>query len=354
MKLKYFLICFFAIIVSMNVSYKYFVRFTEASSYLWYENRHKKLNFYAEVLVLGDSQLLSGISAATIAELESISPEKVVFMVRPSEQPEGMLDQYLTYKSSFPNLRKIYLNLSPISLSKNSVTDAHKELFFSFGTLQMHQLTDSFLRKAYFSNNHDLLWKILIEVFPYLGLNQNFSSLFGIVPSSATILGEEMNYSDHFLQKTPSISIIKTRLAQNEFLKVHFESKEYWTWKDFGIEHKLGEKDSLPKGSSLAFLKKRNLSIQLIEKLKMETEADHIDIICLDLPFSPELESDITANNIRFILNDEIAKFGFKRVIRVGPKILDHSDYFTDFTHLNAKGRDALKTYLLKNKVKSI
>jgi len=326
------------------------VLYTEVSSYIWFEVGNKKANPSVEVLVLGDSQLLSGINASTISELANVPTEKILFMVRPSEQPEGMYDQYLKLQSDLPNLKKIYLNLSPISLSKNTVLDAHRELFYGFGSFHLHQLTDNDLRHAYFNSNYDLIWKLIIEVFPFFGLNQNFSSLFAIVNSGSSSLDGEVQNSNHVLSKMPTLSLLRSRREQNQFLIRHFQNNESWTWKAYGEERVLKVSDILPDGSALAFQKERQLSVRIIKRLVAKAKAEKVQVICLDLPFSPALEKDIEKHNIRNYLDKQKEELDFDQVINVASSHLNKEIYFTDFTHLNYKGRDVLRSFLLKSK----
>ncbi len=331
----------------MHLAYEKLIGFTEVSSYLWYLNREKIVYPEIEVLVLGDSQLLSGITTDTIAKRESISQTKVLFMVRPSEQPEGMLDQYLQLRGKLPHLRKLYINISPISISQNSVTAAHKQLYLSFGKLTLAQITNSNLRRAYFGNQSDIFWKSAVEVFPFFGLNQNFSSLFSIVPSSSQFYEDQVIGDSTSLKPNPSFEIAKRRLIESDFLKNHFSLQSHWTWKNFSEERAIDGNDIFPRGSSQVFLKKRELSSMILMELRELTSKEKVFVTCLDIPFSRALENDMKQNQVRELLNKEIIRFNWEETIHIPDSILNQDIFFTDFTHLNAKGRDVLRSYLL-------
>ncbi len=322
----------------MYVFYPSLVFFVEETSFIWYLNRKKITLPKAEILVLGDSQFLSGVTSKLISQMENIPEENILFKVRPSEQPEGMLDQYLHLRSDLPNLKIIYLNLSPISISKNSVTDAHRELYFGFSPFAFHQLTESTLRDFYFRDSKDIFWKFIIECFPFFGLNQNFSSLFRMIEEKEGVT----------FQKKMTLQLMKARWDQNKYLDTYFQENSHWTWNNFGIEKELVGEEVPPKGSSLAFKKERDPSLKAIKRLVEIAKQSKIKIVCFDLPFSPGLESDIKNFQVRDRLDNEIYGFGFSRIIKVPHDALNLPKYFVDFTHLNAMGRDALKSYLLK------
>jgi hypothetical protein len=332
----------------MHLLFGYLINYTEVSSFLWQYSRAKKINQSVEVLVLGDSQLLSGISSATIAELEKLPKDKILFMVRPSEQPEGILDLYLQLRSQLPNLRRVYLNLSPISFSQNSVTDAHKQLYFGFGKPFLHQLTEADIRKAYFHNGYDIIWKLIIELFPLFGLNQNFSSMLSIVASPSQFYDEIEFTAEPHLTPMPSWKLFKQRLSDSTFLNHHLATNDHWTWNSYGKERILNTSDSFPKGSSAAFLKERKLSVRLIQRFAEIADQDKVKVVCFDIPFSPVIEEDMVRSNVRTRLNEILPTLSFEKVIKIPKNVLNESDYFTDYTHLNSQGRDVLNTYLIK------
>lgn len=347
MKHKYTVLNLIFIFITMRLLFAPLCYFAEETSFLWFLNGKKNANPDAEILVLGDSQVLSGLTSELISELNSIDSTKILFRVRPSEQPEGMLDQFLELKSNLPNLKKIYLNLSPISISQNAVTDAHKELYFGFANFHLYQITEPSLRSFYFHHFQDLIWKLVIELFPFFGLNQNFSSIFAI-SSQPTKLIEVGEAEQGRLLRNRSIEIMKERYQNNLFIESHFVNSEHWTWKNFGSEKNHQTTASLPAGSSIAFLKERKGALNAIRRLIEMAKQNNISVVCLDLPFSPALESDMRNLDVRFTLDNEIPSLNFSRVIKIGSENLNKPEYFTDFTHLNAKGRDALKSIVLK------
>lgn len=153
----------------MHLSVQWIIPFCETTSSYWYFANKRKISSNAKVLVLGDSQIVSGVTPDLIAEIEGVKADEVLYFPKPSQQPEGILADSLEVVREFPKLNRVYVNLSPLNTSKNSVTDANRQLFFSFGNFSLNTLTHPLLRKAYFSNLTDLSWKWIIEIFPFFG-----------------------------------------------------------------------------------------------------------------------------------------------------------------------------------------
>ncbi len=349
---RYFSITFLFIILIMHFSYGWLVKFTETSSHLWFFSDQKKSRSEYEILVLGDSQILSGISAKTIAEIEHIAVEKILYLVRPSEQPEGMLDLYLSHREHLPHLRKVYFNLSPISISQNNVTEAHKQLYYGFRSLKWHHISNQSLRKAYFPSVYDFLWKSIIEIFPYFGLNQNYSTIFSIVPSDSIFYEGGDHQTNHQMRAFSTFDLLLSRSKESEFLISHFQSHTEWSWKVYTLEKALTKDEKFPKGSSLAFAKQRKLSIQILNEWISILKEDGVDFTCFVLPFSPYLEKDMEYTGIKKIFEMEIGGIGLQNENLLNmvesSEQFKNPEYFVDFTHLNQNGRDVLHSILVQ------
>jgi len=333
----------------MYFFYPFLVPYCEISSYYWYLDRKDNSDLTnPEVLVLGDSQIISGIAPETIAEMENINVDSVIYEPRPSEQPEGMLDKYYQLKKQYPSIRKVYLNISPISVTRNSVTDAHKQLYFSFGKFNIHQLVDGDLRKAYFSSAYDLIWKWAIEIFPFFGLNGNISSIVSILPSNSQFYDFDSK-TNSTLTKNQSLDIFSSRKNDSAYLKKHWnETGRSWVWKNYGTtKQEIDDSSVFPKGSAIGFTRKREISIRIFRKLIGDAKSSKIAIVCLDLPFSSPLEKDMEDHGVTLLFEAELAELKDCRYIRPGRDAFQQKDLFADWTHLNEKGRGVLHQILL-------
>ncbi|TGK79841.1 hypothetical protein EHQ31_14345 [Leptospira montravelensis] len=335
MKPIYFLCTFILLSLFMHLTVEWIVPFCETTSSYWYLSNERKINSDAKVLVLGDSQIVTGVTPQLIAEIEGVTINEVVYLPKPSQQPEGILLESLEVLSKIPKLKKVYVNLSPLNTSKNSVTDANRQLFLSFGSFSLYTITHPLLRKAYFSNLTDLSWKLIIKIFPYFGLSSNINRLV-----------------------YDPIAQIDVSRRKKEFLYIK-ESMEKnqgsWVWKFIGDDPNLDEKEEFPHRSSQVLSGKRELSIHLwFEFIRLWKERG-VKVVFLRIPFSPKMEKDILATKANLVADEFFqtikAEVGPKRSVEVldfKSEFLEDYQYFGDLTHLNQKGRDAFAVILKK------
>ncbi|TGK87290.1 hypothetical protein EHQ24_01785 [Leptospira noumeaensis] len=334
MKIRYLIISFVFISLFMHLTWEWFIPYCETTSSYWYLSRSRKINTEAKILVLGDSQIVSGISPDFFAEVENVPSEEVLYFPKPSQQPEGILVDSLELIHQLPKLRKVYMNLSPLNTSKNSVTDANRQLFYSFGNLSKESIVHPMVRKAYFPNLTDLSWKIVISVFPYFGLSSNLNRLV----------------------YDPAVQADVPRRKQ-EFLYIQ-ESMEKrqgsWVWKSIGEDPSLQEKEEFPENSSLVLAGKRDLSVSIWSEIVKLWRENNVEVVFLRIPFSPKMEKDILKTNANAVSDEifktvmlepnkkKVAVFDFRSVF------LNEYQNFADLTHLNQKGRDAFSLILKK------
>ncbi|MCU0823709.1 MAG: hypothetical protein MUF77_03610 [Leptospira sp.] len=347
----YFLAVLLGLSLLMHGTSRYFFPFLETSSVYWAVFNEKKSNGIqtkhskGSILVLGDSQIISGITPQMVANWNEIETNEIVYLPRPSEQPEGMLSLYDANLKSFSNLKKVYVNLSPISISKNSVVDSHKQLYTSFGSMESVQLLNPALRKFYFPNLSDLCWKVVITSFPFFSLNPNTSSL-----TNKFILGEDIE------------PILLDRKKEYESILKAFESSfsGSWVWKETDSNREISESEVFPKGSTEVFLTKREAAIETLKTLFQRWRDRGIEIVVLRIPFSPDMEADLQNTNgnvhldqfldeqkrIQKTVRGELQELKVLDIRRLG---LNQKKYFADITHLNQKGRDAILRSNLKS-----
>ncbi|PJZ44852.1 hypothetical protein [Leptospira brenneri] len=337
MKIRYWILTFVFLSLFMHLTLGWFIPFCETTSSYWYlsKTREGKTSDKIKVLVLGDSQIVSGVSPKLIAEIEGISLDEVLYLPRPSEQPEGILLNSLNLIGKLPNLKKIYVNLSPLNTSKNSITDSHKQLYHSFGTFSLNAITNPFLRKAYFSNLTDISWKTVITVFPYFGISSNLNRLV--------------------YDRSTQIDLPR-RKEEYLFIKQSMHNLQgSWVWKSVGEDPTLQESEDFPNLNTMILSGKRELSIQLWLDCFKLWEKQKLEVVLLRIPFSPKMEKDILKTKAN-VVSDEIFKtvtsnsfqknvviFDFRAIF------LEEYQYFADLTHLNQKGRDAFSLILKRS-----
>ncbi|TGN20695.1 hypothetical protein [Leptospira idonii] len=343
MKLRYLFLTLILISLCMRLFVEPLASFCEVSSLYWFlEEKGKETSSEkVTILVLGDSQIISGLTVEMISKIEKVNKDQISYHPRPSEQPEGILDQYYRLRNRFPHLQKIYLNVSPIALSQNSVTDTHKQLYYGFGSFHWRQIVDSDLRKAYFSNVHDFVWKMIIQCFPFFGLNANYAALFGILPSQSQFYETEDTSGE--LRPNPILQTLEKRKRESEFLREQFDREQgAWVWKDYGNSPILSDTEEFKKGSAYGFIKRRDVSVALFRKLIRETSEQGIQIVCLDIPFSPDLEKDLDVVGVNSVYGVELRKLDGWKYVRLERSLFSKRSNYADWTHLNRKGRDVL------------
>ncbi|MBM9548850.1 hypothetical protein JWG40_17625 [Leptospira sp. 201903074] len=334
MKLRYILFTLLFLSFVMHLTEEWVVQFCETTSSYWFFAKQRKIPTDAKILVLGDSQIVSGMSPDTIAEIEGISVEEVLYLPKPSQQPEGILSDSLDVVYKLPKLKKVYVNLSPLNTSKNSVTDASRQLFYSFGNLSSYTITHPLLRKAYFSNLTDFSWKLVVLVFPYFGLSSNLNRL----------VYDPIAQTD-----------IPRRIEEFKFIEESMKRDQgSWVWKSIGEDPTLKESEEFPNLNTQVLAGRRDLSIQLwLECLRL-WEKRNLEVVFLRIPFSPKMEKDIIQTNANYVADMFFKTItsdpNKKKVVVIDFKsvFLEDYSYFADLTHLNQKGRDAFSKILKK------
>ncbi|TGM01342.1 hypothetical protein [Leptospira jelokensis] len=334
MKLRYLFTSLVLLSVFMHFTWEYLVPFCDTTSMYWYLANQRKWNPSGKILVLGDSQIVSGILPETIAALENVPVEEVIFLPKPSQQPEGIYSDTLYLIPKLTNLKKIYVNLSPLNTSKNSITDAHKQLYYSFSKLVFTDLMDPMLRNVYFPNVTDLLWKVNIQIFPYFGLSSNLNRIF--------------------YDQTVQTDLKHRRLEFDSIQKSMEERSGAWIWKSIGKDPSITKDEVFQNLDTTILAGKRNGSIQLWNKAIQTWKEKQIEVVVLRIPFSPQMEMDLNqkqGNGVSDSLLQSIqleANGSKVKVYNFKSIFLNQYEYFADLTHLNQKGRDVFAKVLKK------
>lgn len=292
------------------------------------------------LLILGDSQLISGWeddATNLLIQKSKINPDQEINIkptrwARPSEQPEGILLNLEEAIQRLPNLKYIVLNISPISISQNSVTKAHQRLYLTEDGFNKMSL-DPMVSKAYFRSPTDFIYKSLIFVFPLLRLNSQFSS-----------------FMNSFLQTGDWEFGQKEKSENMKFLSVPFFERTSWTWRSYETDRQLTESDLYPIGFGKDFGQERLLSMEIWATVFQRIESRKLQCYVANLPFSPDLEREWDELNIRKQFEERVEnllKESNCSRIKVPKERVSNRTYFADWTHLNEKGRKEVTAWLL-------
>lgn len=341
-------------------SYDFLVEYSEKSGFIRYVIEEKAItNKNIDIYIAGDSQVMSGIHPAYLRnELKKQGKNYLInYSPKPSEQPEGVLSDLLELKKNNINIKKLIVNLSPLHLSKNPFTDSHRSLGINSRKFRLHYYTNSYLRNFYLKDSSDSFYYIIIQAFPLLKLNGNFSRELKIIPGSDGIA--ETNNLDMYLTRSFTGNLYYNRKL-NQFLKQELKENEYYY--EWGKKEKYsGEcihnnmEIKLPPGINAAFSNPRKNAGKVLLEIYSMSKTDSFELLFIEIPFSPEAEKALNnsggsspyAEGLKE-LKQNIPEESF---LKIEPGTLKDSDY-TDYIHPNSCGMKKI-TELLAAKISS-
>lgn len=224
---------FVSILLLSKLSFHYLLSYAELSSFLWsiLNKREIKQNKY-DVLILGDSQILSGLHPLL---LEKKTQKKILYFPRPSEQPEGIYLLLQDFQKKGFVFKTLIFNISPLHASENYFTKTHRSLAKNFDSFHIRFYTDSDLRKFYFKEKGDSLYYLISHMFPLLRLNGSPGSELKIIPLSKTLNPNHKRTLE--LLNSPFFGELHIYYSQNLFLQEQLpKNGYYWNWGHFRTE----------------------------------------------------------------------------------------------------------------------
>ncbi len=348
-KIFLFLILLCAFSLFSNFLFNFLSVYTEKTSFIWNEISKRKVpQKKINLLILGDSQITSGIHPDLLRNEIRKSNQNfdLFYYPRPSEQPEGILILTRKFSKEFA-FDYLLVNISPVTTSKNLIAESHKSLFQNFSNFSLEPFTDLSIGKYYFNNFSGGLYYVILQAFPLLKLNSNFTREFAIVSENESLIKDDLEKKI----SVPLFAGFQKNNSQNIFLKKHFKVSEfYWEWGNFSDSSPkcIPQKKTphLPPGVEVALLKIREDALKSWKKIAMESKSKKA--IFLYLPFSPASEEKIGStlpnSPIQVSLN---ALKNFNNVeILTPPENFFNSEDYADYTHLNACGMLKLNRFL--------
>lgn len=336
MRLRYLFFAFVFVSLFMHSTWRYLIPYCETTSQYWFLANNREWKTKTKILILGDSQIVSGLRPETIAEIEQVRLDEVLYLPKPSQQPEGIYSDTLLALQKLSNLRKVYVNLSPLNTSKNSITDAHKQAYVSFSPFQTIDFRDPLLRKVYYSSVTDLIWKMVIQIFPYFGLSSNLNRIF--------------------YDRSVQSDLDKRQLEWENIQRSMEKESGAWIWKSIDSDPKITKDEKFQNLDTKILAGKRDISIELWTQSIQTWKQKNWEVVILRIPFSPQMERDLKekhANLVSEIFLDQIQKesnSGQVKIFDFKESFVNEYQYFADLTHLNRKGRDVFAN-LLKEKL---
>jgi hypothetical protein len=332
------------------------ISYVEKTSYLWHLiSKREILEKDYTYLILGDSQVMSGIHPKLLKAF-LIEETKILYYPRPSEQAEGI---YLLLKKFYAEgyrFKKILVNISPVTTSKNNIVESHKTLTYNFFPFHKEIFLNFDLSEFYFKNLSGAVYYCIVQIFPLLKLNSNLINELALIPKSAS-LGSSLKMSDYLDRSF--FGDLQLNHIQNTFLKNTLSGNEfYFQWDNFKTTNicipNLEEK-KIPFGIKIAFSNPRKKSFERWLEIYNLAKENMSEVIFLNIPFSPEIYSKILEgkqlplHELIRILDSRIPK---ENIFSFPVNNFLESD-FSDYTHLNYCGMKKL-TKELANKLNKL
>ena len=339
---KYVIFIGFLILLN-HLLYPFLIYSVEKTSFIWTLIKSRKLTTKEyDYLFLGDSQIMSGISPDYFQKLSNDN-SKILFYPRPSEQIEGILFLLENFYNEGFRFKKIILNISPITVSKNNILESHKSLMNSFYGFHLKMYEPSFF-KFYFKNISNSVYYLLIQLFPLLKLNSNFNSELRLIPGTEGIT--QNNSILPFIESNLLGNLVKNR-TQNYFLKKELtENNFYYEWGKTEANSKKcipeTKEKKLPLGIEYAFNENRIDSLNRYKDLIKLAKNYSSKIYLLHIPFSPTAEK-LLHSELNIPLNKTLNELNTQKIniLRIPTQTFFDED-FIDYTHLNYCGMEKL------------
>lgn len=332
------------------------VEYSEKTSFIWYQIDQRKLvpNQHYDLVIMGDSQIMSGVNPHYLKNLlkKKGKKYKILYYPRPSEQPEGILNNLYQLEKKNITYDNFFANISPVTVSQNNIVSAHRNLALNINSFQADFYFKSLLNSFYIKTVGEHFYYLILQIFPLFKLNSNFSSEWRLIPSNekTNLLAKDIN---SFLKQNPFQNFAEKK-RQNLFLKRELVQNDfYWEWGSF--EHYTGEckkkevQFNLPDAIAGVFLVPRLKAERSWNKVLEYLSKKGCSFFLIYIQFSPETESKIQSNATFSPIHQTIQKlkkqYQENVVLELPNSFLDRYDY-VDYTHLSVCGMKKLTEFL--------
>ncbi len=293
--------------------------------------------------------MMSGVKPEEFSKLTGITKEKIGFYPLPSDQPERIWLQLLSLrkKTQFKD-RTFIFSVSPITLSKNEVTDAHKSLFHNYHLFLPSIITEPEIMKFYFKDGAGFVYYLFGRLFPVLRLN-------GFYSTEIKFLKKEIHPENRDFQSALNegfFSSLKKNGEMNHHLEETLMKNDFhWEWGTAKEEKEClfrADRNSFVKSSVQILYRERTDAVKVWNKIFDLLQKEEAKFLFVRIPFSPMLEealSEAAAPDVKLFKVWEQKK-------KDSVFTVDSDDFsigdFTDLTHLNSCGRNKFQKALQK------
>lgn len=305
-----------------------------------------------ELLVLGDSQAMSGILTGRLLS----HPEKGYNLGLPAQQPEGVLSLLQLLKREAPRLRVIILNVNPFSMFQSDVHNAFLNyyrsellIYASRPLLQEPGLAGK-TAGEWLDRSFQILplYRMRGRITPLFSFEENLlgiplSTIRGHRPMTAPAGSDRL-----FLRGWSPRELYTVRAWQNgRIASILAEHYGFWTWKSFQIpasgDCQANIVEALPGGGKRYVYPRRKNGERAWRLLFEELSRTSYQVYVVQIPFSRSWQRAVDSRRVYQELNHrlDIALRGLPAIRRIDlPAEWRDNDtlLFYDWTHLSYCG----------------
>lgn len=334
-----------SIILVSNLSPYFLDSLLEESAryWRWTEEREIVPKKY-KLLILGDSQWISGLDLQILSDTSNIKKEDILVLAKPSQQIEGIELQLDYLWSKGIDADRYWINISPTSTTKNDVFQSFKPLQLYFAPGSYRLLYEFQYWKVFYKDTGSYLYHLTSYLLPILRYNSHLNSITKLLPQIESIDpgGKDLTsrMGSHW------IGYYKSRYVRNKLLVEYLGDDGLWEWKNYNQDRSScvpsEKKKPLPPAMKVSFSKIRLQSIESLKRIqdKIKLRSRSLDVI--HVPFTNEMEGIQTSFPI--LLEEMKIKNEFNLYL-IPNDLFQDSDY-SDYTHLNRCGSAKLTAYL--------
>lgn len=348
--LIYTLILFFFVILFSHLTSNFLDSYLEESAYYWRWTEKREIqNKRYKLIVLGDSQWISGLDFGIFATASGLNPDSILIYAKPSQQPEGIYSDIEYLNSQGISSDYYFINLSPTSTTKNDVFHSYKPLQLNFGKNSYKYLFSISYWKIFYNDLSAYLFHGISYIFPVIQYNSHISSISRLIPVIEEIDANSTKMEIRTGSKENWLEYYSKRKDKNIFLESKLQPQGLWEWKNYNqssIDCKdLEKKKALPIEMKIAFSKIRPEATEELKKIHHFLEKKGSKLTMVHIPFTTEMEKLQTVFPI--LLRDWQEKKEFN-IEFIPSSLFTDSDY-SDYTHFNRCGAYKFSSYLGKN-----
>ena len=309
----------------------------------------------AEVLILGDSQVMGGIFPSAMEG----NSRSVYNLGLPSQQPEGMVLLARMAVEKMPKLKRVIINVSPFSVFKSDISVSFRK-FYKNEALHFYPVT--LLRNpAQAGGVGDWFYQLLriSPVFRFRDITFHFTSIGEVHKTDVPELMREKEEVENYLLNGPNLSVAQNRRREkNGFIREELNRNQgFWIWNRFVPLDASPERVCQVSGEKMAntgwklLYPDRSGAIAAWRELLSVFSNRNIPVVLVRIPFEDSWHSIADSKDVNRRFTEKIEKIlaGSDNTIfldRPDSWPSDDSSLYRDWVHLSFCGAQKYSSWL--------